>query len=78
MSIGAFSVSLAAKDIYIIKNFYEKLGFKEFVGNIAGKWSIMKNLEFNPIKNVSIDDRLPRKTRRDLLEQSPLGPGIDR
>lgn len=54
MSIGAFSVSLAAKDIYIIKNFYEKPGFKEFVGNIAGKRLIMKNggREFNPIKNV--------------------------
>ncbi|MGI6677482.1 MAG: hypothetical protein ACOX5N_08635 [Bacilli bacterium] len=53
MSIGAFSVSLAAKAIYIIKNFYEKLGFKGFAGKIAGKRSIMKTgREFNPIKNV--------------------------
>jgi predicted lactoylglutathione lyase len=41
MSIGAFSVSLAAKDIYKTKNFYEKLDFKGFAGKIAGKWSII-------------------------------------
>lgn len=43
MSIGAFSVSLAVKDISVSKNFYEKLGFKVFGGNIEQKWLILQN-----------------------------------
>lgn len=43
MSIGAFSVSLAVKDIHASKKFYEALGFSEFHGNIQENWLIMKN-----------------------------------
>jgi len=43
MSIGAFSVSLAVKDIHVSKSFYEALGFEEFHGNIEDNWLIMKN-----------------------------------
>ncbi len=43
MKLGAFSISLAVKDITISKEFYEKLGFKEFGGNIDENWIIMKN-----------------------------------
>ena len=42
MELGAFSVSLAVKDIAASKAFYEKLGFTVFMGD-AKKWLIMKN-----------------------------------
>jgi predicted enzyme related to lactoylglutathione lyase len=34
---------LAVKDIEASKAFYEKFGFKVFMGNAAQKWLIMKN-----------------------------------
>jgi len=43
MNLGAFSVSLAVKDIEASKRFYEKLGFKPFGGNQAQNWLILKN-----------------------------------
>ena len=43
MELGAFSVSLAVKDIENSKHFYEKLGFKVFAGDQLQNWLIMKN-----------------------------------
>ena len=43
MELGAFSVSLAVKDIAVSKLFYEKLGFTGFAGDQSQKWLIMKN-----------------------------------
>lgn len=43
MEIGAFSVSLAVKDIAASRAFYEKLGFTVFGGNQDQRWLIMKN-----------------------------------
>ncbi len=43
MKLGAFSISLAVKDIIKSKEFYENLGFSTFGGNIQHKWLIMKN-----------------------------------
>ena len=43
MELGTFSVSLAVKDIKASKEFYEKLGFQAFFGNIAQNWLILKN-----------------------------------
>lgn len=43
MQLGAFSISLAVKDIQASKSFYEKFGFKVFGGNAAQNWLIMKN-----------------------------------
>ncbi|MCC7153505.1 MAG: VOC family protein [Bryobacterales bacterium] len=43
MNLGAFSVSLAVKDIRASKAFYEKLGFKAFGGDEAQKWLILRN-----------------------------------
>lgn len=43
MQLGAFSVSLAVRDIAASKSFYEKLGFAEFGGDISENWLIMKN-----------------------------------
>jgi len=45
MELGAFSVSLAVKDIQASKAFYEKLGFEEFGGDISQNWLILKNGE---------------------------------
>jgi predicted enzyme related to lactoylglutathione lyase len=43
MQLGAFSISLAVKDIQASKSFYEKLGFTVFGGNAAQNWLILKN-----------------------------------
>ncbi|MCK8058387.1 MULTISPECIES: VOC family protein [unclassified Fusibacter] len=43
MSIGAFSLSLAVKDIEVSKKFYETLGFKSFAGVLDDSWIIMQN-----------------------------------
>jgi catechol 2,3-dioxygenase-like lactoylglutathione lyase family enzyme len=43
MELGAFSVSLAVKDIRASKAFYEKLGFKAFGGELEQNWLILKN-----------------------------------
>lgn len=43
MHLGAFSVSLAVKDIGASRAFYEKLGFAVFAGDAAQKWLILKN-----------------------------------
>jgi catechol 2,3-dioxygenase-like lactoylglutathione lyase family enzyme len=43
MELGAFSISLAVKDIAASRAFYEKLGFRVFGGNQADNWLILKN-----------------------------------
>jgi lactoylglutathione lyase len=43
MDLGAFSVSLAVKDLAASKAFYEKFGFKSFAGNAEQNWLILKN-----------------------------------
>jgi lactoylglutathione lyase len=43
MELGAFSISLNVKDIKASKDFYEKLGFKVFGGDISQNWLILKN-----------------------------------
>jgi catechol 2,3-dioxygenase-like lactoylglutathione lyase family enzyme len=43
MDLGAFSVSLAVKDIKASHAFYEKLGLKVFHGDISQNWLILKN-----------------------------------
>ena len=43
MELGAFSVSLAVKDIQASKDFYEKLGFKVIMGDISRNWLILRN-----------------------------------
>src|SRR4051794_3566817 len=42
-TLGAFSVSLAVKDLKASLAFYEKLGFKSFFGKAEQKWLILKN-----------------------------------
>lgn len=43
MQLGAFSISLAVKDIAVSRAFYEKLGFAVFGGQEQQRWLIMKN-----------------------------------
>ena len=43
MQLGAFSISLAVKDIEASRRFYEKFGFSTFGGNAAQNWLILKN-----------------------------------
>jgi catechol 2,3-dioxygenase-like lactoylglutathione lyase family enzyme len=43
MKLGGFSVSLTVKDIKASRDFYRKLGFEDFHGDITQNWLIMKN-----------------------------------
>lgn len=43
MELGAFSVSLAVKDLATSKNFYKKLGFESIGGDPQQNWLILKN-----------------------------------
>ena len=43
MELGAFSISLAVKDLQASKEFYEKFGFKAFAGDPSKNWLILKN-----------------------------------
>lgn len=43
MELGAFSVSLAVKDLQASKAFYEKFGFTAFMGDATKNWLILKN-----------------------------------
>jgi catechol 2,3-dioxygenase-like lactoylglutathione lyase family enzyme len=45
MKLGAFSISLAVKDIAASRAFYEKLGFQPVGGNQARNWLILRNGE---------------------------------
>ena len=43
MELGAFSISLAVKDLEASKAFYQKLGFEVFHGDATQNWLILKN-----------------------------------
>jgi lactoylglutathione lyase len=43
MELGAFSISLAVKDLAASRQFYEKFGFKAFAGDASKNWLILKN-----------------------------------
>jgi catechol 2,3-dioxygenase-like lactoylglutathione lyase family enzyme len=45
MELGAFSISLAVKDLDASRGFYEKFGFKVFAGNASQGWLSLKNGE---------------------------------
>lgn len=92
MELGAFSISLAVKDIHASQAFYEKLGFSEFGGDIDQNWLIMKNgsvviglfqgmfeeniLTFNPGWN---QDAQPLESFTDIrvLQQQLRAKGIE-
>ena len=43
MDLGAFSISLAVRDIETSRTFYEKFGFRAFAGDVSQRWLILKN-----------------------------------
>ena len=43
MQLGAFSISLAVKDLAASRAFYEMFGFQAFGGNQDENWLILKN-----------------------------------
>ena len=43
MDLGAFSISLAVKDLAASRAFYEKLGFEEAGGDPSANWLILRN-----------------------------------
>lgn len=43
MDLGNFSISLAVKDLEASRQFYEKLGFRVFMGDGSQNWLILKN-----------------------------------
>lgn len=43
MNLGTFSASLAVKDIAASREFYEKLGFEQVLGDQAQNWLILRN-----------------------------------
>lgn len=43
MELGAFSISLAVKDLQTSRQFYEKLGFTSFAGDPTQNWLMMKS-----------------------------------
>ena len=43
MELGAFSISLAVKDLEASRKFYEKFGFTVFGGDPSKNWLILKN-----------------------------------
>lgn len=42
-SLGAFSISLAVKDLAASRDFYRKLGFEPAGGNLSQNWLILRN-----------------------------------
>ncbi len=43
MDLGAFSISLAVKDLEASRRFYEDFGFAPFAGDAAQNWLILNN-----------------------------------
>ncbi len=43
MELGAFSISLAVRDIAASRDFYEKFGFRATGGDASKGWLILKN-----------------------------------
>ena len=50
MELGAFSVSLAVRDLGASRTFYESLGFEVVMGDASENWLILERnvLTFNP------------------------------
>lgn len=47
MNLGAFSISLAVKDLELSRDFYKKLGFEAVAGDVAENWLVMRSGETN-------------------------------
>ncbi|MDN4502383.1 VOC family protein [Alteromonadaceae bacterium BrNp21-10] len=84
MDLGAFSVSLAVKDIQVSQAFYQKLGFTMAGGDATQGWLILKNgtttiglfqgmfdknmLTFNPGWNADTSEKNPYDDVRTIQQ----------
>ncbi|MCC6129505.1 MAG: VOC family protein [Acidobacteria bacterium] len=91
MELGAFSISLAVKDLAASRAFYEKFGFTPFAGDAAQNWLILKNgdhviglfqgmfekniLTFNPGWNQNAE-KLPAFTDIRELQRQLKAQGV--
>lgn len=74
MELGAFSVSLAVKDIAASKLFYEKLGFAAFMGDPGWNSGAQPLGEFTDIRELQ---RQLKESGVDMLaeaDESSTGP----
>lgn len=92
MKLGAFSVSLAVKDLATSRDFYQKLGFSVFAGKPERNYLIMKNedtliglfqgmfenniLTFNPGWDANANQLETFDDVREI-QRSLLGDGIE-
>ncbi len=85
LPLGAFSVSLAVKDLEASRAFYEKLGFEPVGGDAAQNWLVLRNdhaiiglfkgmfesniLTFNPGWGTSKEELAEFKDVRELQRE---------
>ena len=85
MKLGAFSISLAVKDLMVSRHFYENLGFVILAGSHESNYLIMKNedsliglfqgmfegniITFNPGWNTSGKNIEPFDDVRDIQKE---------
>lgn len=85
MDLGAFSISLAVKDLTVSREFYEKLGFAVTGGDAEQGWLVLRNrshtiglfqgmfeknlLTFNPGWNQDASNRDEFTDVRELQKQ---------
>ena len=69
MELGAFSISLAVKDINASKTFYEKLGFDVFGGEIAQKLD-----HFTNVRDLQKNSKAQGIEIMDETDESTTGP----
>ncbi len=92
MPLGAFSLSLAVKDLKVSRTFYENLGFEVLAGSMESNYLIMKNgqsliglfqgmfegniLTFNPGWDEN-GENLEQYTDIRLIQKHLKGKGIE-
>ncbi len=62
MPLGAFSVSLAVKDLAASREFYEKLGFTAVFGEPEQGWQILRNGSTTAEAGVEFESRADDST----------------
>ena len=72
MELGAFSVSLAVKDLAASRAFYETLGFEPFMGDPEQGWLVLRNGDhviglFQGGPGRQSDPRRPARVRSRFL-----------
>ena len=74
MELGAFSISLAVKDIKASRRFYEKFGFKVFAGDAAQNWLIQKLATFTDVRDLQRQLKAGEVQLQQEADKSTTGP----